>query len=204
MRLEGVARATESAAAVNRRVAEFMAARGYARVGECATQALFRRGSLIGSLTSFSPKKWAAHVSAQWLGTSEVRVAFKVNTTLQTVTDAERAFWAEEMAGLLAAIESQEPAPMPAIELSPGHVVPVLEATRLAAVGKRAVLFTVLYSLAGGLLVGFVQIVLHPLGIKLSPGFAGVGAGAGAAIGAAVGYQKGLAKELRRKGERNR
>lgn len=46
----------------------------------------------------------------------------------------------------------------------------------------------VLYSLAGGVIVGVGALLLHSVGIDVFPGVAGIGAG----IGAAVGMQKAV------------
>jgi hypothetical protein len=71
---------------------------------------IYERGSLLGSLISFSPKGWQAKASIQVKPTSdqatEVLVIVDVNTTGQMVTEKERNFWNSELDGLETAIHA--------------------------------------------------------------------------------------------------
>lgn len=70
----------------------------------------FRRGSIRGSLTSFSPRKWKARaaVSIEPLDGDHTRVslAVTVNTTGQRVTERETTFWQAEMDAFREALET--------------------------------------------------------------------------------------------------
>ena len=177
MRWEGEARTPEAVGGVDARIAQFMADRGYSPVSQSAGEAVFRRGSLRGTLTSSFPKKWAVQAIVHKAGSAEMRVVLDVNTTGQTVTEAERAFWDQELGAVLSVIEGREPVSMAPVEAK------VTEST------KRLILLTMAYSAAGAVLCGTLQLALHAFGIELFPGFAGIGAG----IGAALGSQRGAA-----------
>jgi len=177
IRLQHVARADGDAAAVNPRISAFMAGRGYKTAKGDAGVTAFRRGSRFGSLTGFSPRKWAALVTIAWPGAGDVRVVFGVDTTGQTVTKAERAFWDEEMAGLVATIE--------------GRPVPSTDATeqRIASIVRRVVLYSLGFAVIGGVLGIVVVTGLRAIGLDVNPGMAGLGAG----VGAGLGVMRGIA-----------
>jgi hypothetical protein len=68
---------------------------------------IFRRGSVLGSLTSFTPRSWRVKVTIEYKSLDQgtyAAVAFNINTSGQVVTDNERKFWNEELSGLEAII----------------------------------------------------------------------------------------------------
>ena len=79
----------------------------------------FRRGSVLRSLTSFTPKGWRAKATIQVMPNNtqmKVIAVFEITTTGQLVTDKERDFWHAEVDGLEAAICSGEISPAKGIE----------------------------------------------------------------------------------------
>lgn len=67
---------------------------------------VFERGSNMGSMTSFSTKRWKVIVTVQTRpsneGGSQVSVTFDINTTGQWVVKREINFWNKELEGLIA------------------------------------------------------------------------------------------------------
>lgn len=91
------------------RATEFMSRIGYQQSNNSILE--FRRGSLIGSLTSLnSPRKWKSQFSftAQSLEThlSEISMVLDVNTRGQTVTKFESEYWKTEFEYIQKAILS--------------------------------------------------------------------------------------------------
>ncbi|HNS52243.1 MAG TPA: hypothetical protein PKO09_13800 [Anaerolineae bacterium] len=72
----------------------------------------FKRGSALGSMTSFSPRKWQSKVRVRVTPIDEtatsVAAVFSVNTTGQWVTDKERAAWQAEVDAFRASVSSGE------------------------------------------------------------------------------------------------
>jgi hypothetical protein len=70
----------------------------------------FRRGSLFGSVTSFSPRGWESVVVTRFSPTDEkmtqVAIVLQINTSGQWVTDKERKFWQAELDNLNQAIST--------------------------------------------------------------------------------------------------
>ena len=95
------------------RLAAVMKDLGYMPVR--GTRLTFKRGSLLGSLTSFSPRKWKARVAAEVVETVEkgtrVSLLWDVNTTGQQVTERETEYWNSEVGGVGAALDSGERIP---------------------------------------------------------------------------------------------
>jgi hypothetical protein len=71
---------------------------------------VYERGSVLGSLVSFTPKGWQAKASIQIKATfdqaTDVVVNVDVNTTGQLVTEKERSFWNSELDGLETAVHT--------------------------------------------------------------------------------------------------
>lgn len=66
----------------------------------------YQRGSTIGSLTGFTPKRWKADVTVSPPVGESIDLRFDINTTGQAVTRSENAFWDMELDELDAAISS--------------------------------------------------------------------------------------------------
>ncbi len=96
----------ESPEAAAQRLHEYLTQIGYKRSGE-GPALRYGRGSALGSLTSFSPKRWQATVQAEITpgdgGPTTARVDLNVNTTGQMVIARERRFWQEEFDAMLVA-----------------------------------------------------------------------------------------------------
>ena len=173
MELMATVNSSDSETQVRGRVVRFLTSRGYRTTGDPAE---FKRGSLFGSLTGFTPKKWAVTVRFKTVEPGVFFYRFEIDTTGQSVTKGERDFWDKENKALEDTIE--------------GRVSHAMEASdREVASETTQILKTIfLYSLGGAFIVGAATIALHFVGIEIFPGVAGVGAG----IGAAVGYQRAL------------
>ncbi len=158
----------DSEAEVRARVLRFLASRGYRATPDPNE---FKRGSLFGSLTGFTPKKWAVTVRFETLEPGSFFYRFEINTTGQAVALGERAFWDKEAKGLEDTVV--------------GHLSHALDAADqlIASQSKQFVKNVLLYSFGGGVLVGTAALALHFVGIELFPGVAGVGAGIGAYLG---------------------
>ena len=91
-----------------KRVEEFLAQAGYERIS--TSELKYKRGSMLGSLTSFSPRKWRASLLTRIhpldRDRATVSVTLDVNTTGQMVTQREKDYWETEIEGFKKAIES--------------------------------------------------------------------------------------------------
>ena len=109
MKLERTINAKESEGTVRDHVTSYFEKAGYKRVN---SQPLltYRRGSMFGSLLSFSPKGWQVQATIQTAPcpdqTTNVTIKLDIRTTGQLVTGKERSFWDSEMDGLEKAINS--------------------------------------------------------------------------------------------------
>jgi len=88
-------------------ITSFFEQTGYRQVGSPLSM-VYERGSLFGSLTSFSPRGWKVRATVQVQpdarGEAEVQVKQEVNTIGQIVTAKERSFWDDEIADLAATL----------------------------------------------------------------------------------------------------
>jgi hypothetical protein len=93
---------------VRERIARHFSQTGYSPAGPGALE--FKRGSALGSMTSFSPRKWQANVRVRVTpvdaGTTAVAATFSINTTGQWVTDKERAVWQAEVDAFRGSVDS--------------------------------------------------------------------------------------------------
>ena len=97
---------TETPEMARRRIGEYLERAGYKPVGP-APAFTYTRGSRMGSLTGFSPRKWGVSANLQVApdvdGLIHVTVGYAIDTTGQTVIKREREFWDKELDGLVAA-----------------------------------------------------------------------------------------------------
>lgn len=170
----GTVSSPDPEARVRARVVRFLTSRGYRATNDPAE---FKRGSVFGSWTGFTPKKWAVTLRFKPAESESFFYKFVVDTTGQSVTRGEHTFWEREKQALEDTIA--------------GNVVPPMSASEnaVASQNARIVKTTVLYSVGGGALAGAGVIALHFAGIDVFPGFAGVGAGLGAALGLKEGVE---------------
>ena len=84
---------SDSEAQVRGRVVRFLTSRGYRTTADPAE---FKRGSLFGSLTGFTPKKWAVTVRFKTVEPGVFFYRFEIDTTGQSVTKGERDFWTKK------------------------------------------------------------------------------------------------------------
>ena len=173
MELMATVNSSDSETQVRGRVVRFLTSRGYRTT---ADQAEFKRGSLFGSLTGFTPKKWAVTVRFKTVEPGVFFYRFEIDTTGQSVTKGERDFWDKEKKALEHTIE--------------GRVSNTMDASdrEVASQGMQIVKTIFIYSVGGAFIVGAATIALHVVGIEIFPGVTGIGAG----IGAAVGFQRAL------------
>jgi hypothetical protein len=138
--------AVETRKTVLERAGRFLESVGY----RSADGAHYRRGSLRGNLISFTPRAWQVVVTLEVAPAGDgckVRAYFDVNTTGQTVLQAEVEFWQAEAAGLIEAVLT-------------GRAHPDRSAA-YAGRARRAGLRYALVLLAGALVMGVVTAGLH-------------------------------------------
>ncbi len=163
----------EAEQVVRERIQSHFTQAGYSPAGTGALE--FRRGSALGSMTSFSPRKWQAkarvRVTPIDAGTTSVAAIFSVNTTGQWVTDKERAVWQAEVDAFRGSVASGE--------------VSTEAVQRASAAVKgntaRAILVFMAVSLVVGLVIGLGGVILTGKSI-----FASVGTVVGLLAGYAV------------------
>ena len=109
MKLEHTIVVSESEDVVDKRAITWLEKAGYKPVS-AQSALVYKRGSLFGSRTSFTPRGWECHVTikaAPGSGqTTHVSICFDINTSGQIVTQKERRFWDTELGGLQEAINS--------------------------------------------------------------------------------------------------
>jgi hypothetical protein len=134
-----------------------------------------RRGSWVGSLTSFSPKKWGARLKVSEPRSETYRLEFEVNTTGQRVVESEIAFWDSEADGIAKLVETGD-----------SQIADLDETSRKAV--KRTIKLVLGYSI----LFGAVGLVIDVVNMRhgRNTSFGPIGAGVGAATGAAGGVKK--------------
>jgi hypothetical protein len=94
---------TGSPEEAQRRADDYLERAGYKRLER---EGSYQRGSSIGSLTGFTPKRWKVDVTVSPPAGESVDLRFDINTTGQAVTRRENAFWDMELDELDAAISS--------------------------------------------------------------------------------------------------
>jgi len=120
-----------STSEVDARVAGLLESMGY-RVVRLPDGLTYKRGSLFGSLTAFTPKKWAARVRVRASAPSPLNVTFEIDTTGQVLTDAERRFWAKECRMVVDAIELR---PVELLDANDAAAVTLAKHTTLYSLG---------------------------------------------------------------------
>lgn len=117
MKLERSIQTSESKEIIYARIASYLDKTGYKQIDPQNPQ-LFMRGSVLGSILSFSPKGWQVKTTFEILVQSEqissVSVNVDINTKGQVITERERLFWDNEIDGLEAAILTGRVEPVPA------------------------------------------------------------------------------------------
>ncbi len=98
MKLERTFTITEDEVTIRGRAAAFLERSGYKLV---ASQPLlsYRRGAILG-FASLSPNAWRVNASINMVPISnrnQVAVTLDIDTTMQWVTEKERAFWKAEL-----------------------------------------------------------------------------------------------------------
>ena len=101
-------RSDDQAPFVRQRVIRYLESAGY-RTASTDGALVFRRGSLLAGFFTFSPKKWKSVVTARVTTASDgatlATLDYDINTTGQTITAGEAAFWDNEAKGLQRAVE---------------------------------------------------------------------------------------------------
>ncbi len=109
MKLENSIETDVSEVILRERITAYLTKSGY-RLTTSQPPLNFQRGSMFGSLMSFSPKGWkssvAINLSTLSEKTSQATIVFDINTTGQWVTDKERKFWQVELNNLVNAIST--------------------------------------------------------------------------------------------------
>jgi hypothetical protein len=71
---------------------------------------VYKRGSILGSFISFTPKGWKVRAKVRTNpvleGGTEARLFLDINTAGQLITERERIFWKTEFEGLILAIKT--------------------------------------------------------------------------------------------------
>lgn len=111
---------------------------------------VFTRGSLWGSLTSFSPKKWRVSLDVRIISAdlrhTEVLITGDINTTGQVVTPSEASFWDAELMGVKDVVDKGE--------FVPGEGIKAPKVTLLSS------LKVVGSPLLSGLFAGLLEVVV--------------------------------------------
>jgi hypothetical protein len=101
---------SQSELVVSERVKAFLEGAGYHEVS--ASPISYKRGSMIGSLTSFSPRKWQARalIEIEPLAENQTKVVLNldVNTKGQMVSQKEIAYWQSEVESYEQAVSTGE------------------------------------------------------------------------------------------------
>jgi hypothetical protein len=119
MKIEHTISAQVSEGLLKERASAFLQNAGYRPVNRKG-DLVYKRGALLGSLFSFTPKGWRARVVVKTQpgseGVTEARFRLDIDTTGQMVTEKERLFWKNEMEGLILAVRTGNPISKPALE----------------------------------------------------------------------------------------
>ncbi|NOT58920.1 MAG: hypothetical protein HOP19_01715 [Acidobacteria bacterium] len=112
MKLEQSFEVTATTHEIETRIAAFMQRNGYHP--EAASKTSFTRGSWLGSLFAFSPRKWRvrARVTQQQLASNHwsLKLALDINDKGQIVTQHERLYWKTELDQFQTAVQTGETA----------------------------------------------------------------------------------------------
>lgn len=182
MQISGSAAAISPAVATRDALRLYFRGRGYR---ETSRPLELRRGSLLGTLTGLSPRKWAVVVRlANHGGTWSV--SFDVNTTGHILTALERRFWDDELEGALGIIEGRFTRD------------PVSAERRAAHLSVRAIKLSVAYSLGLGLGATAIAVVLDLVGVPMSFVMPAALAGVGAGLGLRKALEEGNAPDAQR------
>lgn len=109
MKLENSVKTDVGEVILRERITAYLTKSGY-RLSASQPSLIFQRGSMFGSLMSFSPKGWESNVTIDLSmlseKTSQAAIVFDINTNGQWVTDKERVFWQMELNNLVDAIST--------------------------------------------------------------------------------------------------
>lgn len=109
MKLEHSLKTDVSEAVLRERITTYLTQSGYRLVSSQPTLS-FQRGSVFGSLMSYSPKSWKSNavIDFSLVGehAAQVSILLDINTTGQWVTDKERKFWKAELDNMVLAASS--------------------------------------------------------------------------------------------------
>ncbi len=107
MKLDRAFTTKESEQASRELIARYLEGKGY-KQRESKPCLVYGRGSGLGSLVSFSTKRWKVTATVQTAPSADqitnVIGTFDINTTGQMVTKKERDFWEKELDGLIASV----------------------------------------------------------------------------------------------------
>ena len=100
MKLQYQFESQESEATLCERISNHLTQSGFRLVNSQPIM-IYQRGSIFGSMLSFSPRDWKAKAVAQISSkdeqTKQVCIELDINTTGQMVTEKENAFWQNEL-----------------------------------------------------------------------------------------------------------
>lgn len=156
---------TEGESEIRQRIIEVFEKLGY-KQADSEPLLVFRRGSAIGSFTSFSPKGWQVEarleISTDGDQVTLVGVEIDINTTGQLVTDKERAYWDNEITEIEAGILTGMVDVVPAAKVAQTSLTQNLIAAvviiglmaALAVIGR--ILFYSRFAMVAGGVVGLV------------------------------------------------
>jgi hypothetical protein len=149
------------------RAQAFLESRGYRR-----TAAGLVRGSFWGTLSGLDPRRWKASVTVKMFATGHCGVRFDVDTTGHlNLLPSERKFWDDELGALCAVLRGEPPPNLDALDA----------ATK--AEGWRTAGIVLACATVMTVALAIVQVVGARSGVRLPPGFPGVGAGVGIVVG---------------------
>ncbi len=190
MRIERWVETRYSKEQAQEQIAAYLQQVGY-QLEEAGAGLVFKRGSRLGTWTSFSPRKWYARVTIEFAPGHEggaspepavedfshtaVVITIDVDTSGQMVTRGEREFWAQEIGGLVRALQG-EVVDAAAIPRSPKRLrwqeVLPLVGLMLLGIAVGIAIKVLLHAQYVGMGVGAgicVWALLHVLGVEREP-----------------------------------
>lgn len=161
------------------RIENYLNTIGFRLIEKDSSRLRFKRGSLLGSLTSNKPRKWKSEILVSNQSHSDFQVILDINTTGQTVESHEEEFWEIEIDNIKKIIEGEDIVSTQEVESS------------IARVAKNAIVYSIVYALVCSGVILLLTALLKLLGVIDEPFFS---AGVAAGIGAGLGFAHGITK----------
>lgn len=138
---------------------------------------ILTRGSLLGSMTSITPRRWKTIVKIFSKEAFKYQVQYDINTTGQMITEPEKSFWKKEKENVSRVLSGGDPVSIELVE------------SEVSSLAKKVILRIVVFSTIGALIGAILVVVGRLIGNEIR---AGTLPGIGAGIGACYGMMKAL------------